>query len=63
MRRIVLRLAALAAAVCFVSITAHAASSPFGIATPDTSGGGSYFGGPLGPVFSWVAVHQAAFYR
>jgi ABC-type nickel/cobalt efflux system permease component RcnA len=63
MRRTVLRLAALAAAVSFASIAAHAASSPFGIATPDTSGGGSYFGGPLGPVFAWVAVHQAAFYR
>ena len=57
------RLAALAVAVCLVATAAHAASSPFGIATPDTSGGGSYFGGPLGPVFAWVAVHQAAFYR
>src|SRR6202048_5233574 len=51
----------LAAAGCIMSIAAHAATSPFGIATPDTSG--SYFGGPLGPVFAWVAVHQAAFYR
>ena len=57
------RLAALAVAACLVAAAAHAASSPFGIATPDTSGGGSYFGGPLGPVFAWVAVHQAAFYR
>jgi nickel/cobalt transporter (NicO) family protein len=40
---------------------AHAASSPFGIATPDSSGPG--FGGPLAPVFIWIAVHQAAFYR
>jgi nickel/cobalt transporter (NicO) family protein len=54
-------LATLAAAACVVSVAAHAATSPFGIATPDTSG--NYFGGPLGPVFAWVAVHQAAFYR
>jgi len=54
-------LAALAAAACLVPIAAHAATSPFGIATPDSAGGG--FGGPLGPVFAWVAVHQAAFYR
>lgn len=40
---------------------ALAAQSPFGIATPDGSGGG--FGGPLGPVFAWIAMHQAEFYR
>lgn len=56
-------LAALAAAACLIPLAAHAASSPFGIATPDTAGGGSYFGGPLGPIFAWIAVHQAAFNR
>lgn len=40
---------------------ALAASSPFGIATPDTSGGS--FGGPLAPVFTWIAQRQAEFYR
>jgi ABC-type nickel/cobalt efflux system permease component RcnA len=39
---------------------AWAASSPFGIATPDGSGG---FGGPLAPVFAWIAARQAEFYR
>jgi nickel/cobalt transporter (NicO) family protein len=39
---------------------AHAAASPFGIATPDSTGG---FGGPLAPVFTWIALRQAAFYR
>jgi ABC-type nickel/cobalt efflux system permease component RcnA len=51
----------LATAVTLSSAAAHAAMSPFGIATPDATGG--FFGGPLGPVFAWVAVHQAAFYR
>ena len=39
---------------------ALAANSPFGIATPDNTAG---FGGPLAPVFSWIAVRQAEFYR
>ena len=39
---------------------AIAAVSPFGIATPDSTGG---FGGPLAPVFSWIALRQAEFYR
>jgi ABC-type nickel/cobalt efflux system permease component RcnA len=39
---------------------AQAATSPFGIATPDGGGG---LGGPLGPFFAWIAVHQAHFYR
>jgi ABC-type nickel/cobalt efflux system permease component RcnA len=39
---------------------AHAAS-PFGIATPDSSGSG--FGGPLGPLFVQVAYYQAIFYK
>ena len=40
---------------------AHAAKSPFGIGTPET--GSAWFGGPLGPFFMWIAVHQAQFYR
>jgi len=38
---------------------AHAAS-PFGIATPDS--GGAAFGGPLGPLFMWIAQRQQEFY-
>ena len=52
--------AALLALACLVA-QAQAASSPFGIATPDSSG--PHFGGPLAPIFAWVAVHQAEFYR
>jgi len=52
--------AALLALACLVA-RAQAAASPFGIATPDSSG--AHFGGPLAPVFAWVAVHQAEFYR
>jgi len=44
----------------FVAGDAWAASSPFGIATPDSTGG---FGGPLAPVFAWIALRQAEFYR
>jgi nickel/cobalt exporter len=40
---------------------AFASASPFGIATPDSSG--AVFGGPLGPIFQWVALRQAEFYR
>jgi ABC-type nickel/cobalt efflux system permease component RcnA len=40
---------------------AFAAKSPFGIATPDSSG--CAFGGPLGGFFAWVAFYQAQFYR
>jgi nickel/cobalt exporter len=40
---------------------AFAAKSPFGVATPDSSGGA--FGGPLGPIFQWIALRQAEFYR
>src|SRR5205823_585409 len=47
-------------AACFASVAAHAARSPFGIATPDSAGGG--FGGPLGPIYAWVAIHQKEFY-
>jgi ABC-type nickel/cobalt efflux system permease component RcnA len=57
----VLKFAALAATVVLVAVEAKAAKSPFGIATPDSSG--NYFGGPLGPIFAWIAFHQAHFYR
>jgi ABC-type nickel/cobalt efflux system permease component RcnA len=52
------------AAVVFSAMAAgaHAAQSPFGIATPDSTGG-AWFGGPLGPVFAWIAVHQSHFYK
>jgi ABC-type nickel/cobalt efflux system permease component RcnA len=50
---------ALVAALCIAG-EASAATSPFGIATPDGTGG---FGGPLAPVFAWIAVRQAEFYR
>jgi ABC-type nickel/cobalt efflux system permease component RcnA len=41
--------------------TAFAAKSPFGIATPDSTG--PAFTGPLGALFAWVAFYQAAFYK
>jgi nickel/cobalt transporter (NicO) family protein len=41
--------------------TAWAAKSPFGVATPDSSG--NPFAGPLGGIFAWVAFYQAEFYR
>jgi nickel/cobalt transporter (NicO) family protein len=50
-----------AAAPLVVTGTAWAAKSPFGIATPDSSG--NPFGGPLGGIFAWVAFYQAEFYR
>jgi len=40
---------------------AHAVTTPFGIATPDSGGG--VFGGPMAPFFAWVAIHQAHFYK
>jgi len=40
---------------------AWAAKSPFGVATPDSSG--NPFAGPLGGIFAWVAFYQAEFYR
>jgi ABC-type nickel/cobalt efflux system permease component RcnA len=60
MKRLAVALGGLAAFLLLAPL-ADAAQSPFGIATPDSSG--YYFGGPLGPVFAWVAVHQAHFYR
>ncbi|MCP4385436.1 MAG: nickel/cobalt transporter [Hyphomicrobiales bacterium] len=56
-----LRAAALLAAVALFVAPALAAQSPFGIGTPDGPGGG--FGGPLGPLFAWIAAQQSAFYR
>jgi nickel/cobalt exporter len=53
--------AAAFAAIAMGAIAAAHAASPFGIATPDSGGGG--FGGPLAPFFTWIARHQAAFYR
>lgn len=53
-------LIALAAALAAAN-DVQAATSPFGIATPDSSG--PALGGPLGPFFAWVALRQAAFYR
>ena len=51
----------LALAFLLLDATAGAhASSPFGIATPDSNSAG--FSGPLGPFFVWVALRQAAFY-
>jgi nickel/cobalt exporter len=48
-------------AVLVIAGDALAAQSPFGVATPD--GGGGAFGGPLAPVFAWIALRQAEFYR
>ena len=39
------------------------AGTPFGVATPDSTGGGRWFGGPLGPMFVWIAERQSRFYR
>ena len=57
------RRALLLSAIAMLALAgaAHAAKSPFGIGTPET--GSSGFGGPLGPFFMWIAVHQAQFYR
>lgn len=55
------RLALAFAALVLTVSAAAAVQSPFGVATPDSSG--YYFGGPLGPFFAWIAVHQAHFYR
>lgn len=50
-----------AIALAMMPVVGWAANSPFGIGTPET--GSSGFGGPLGPFFVWIAVHQAHFYR
>jgi nickel/cobalt transporter (NicO) family protein len=54
-------LVGIAAAVLLLAGAAAQAKSPFGIATPDSTGSG--FGGPLGPFFVWVALRQAEFYK
>ncbi len=54
-------LSAVAVVAIAAAGVAHAARTPFGIATPDSGGAG--FGGPLGPFFAWIAIHQAHFYR
>jgi nickel/cobalt exporter len=54
----------LAAATALLSATVQAAfavQSPFGVATPDSTG--PAFGGPLGGLFAWVALRQAEFYH
>jgi nickel/cobalt exporter len=54
-------IALLTVAALALAEPALATKSPFGVATPDSSGGA--FGGPLGPLFQWVALRQAEFYR
>ncbi|MBB5752516.1 nickel/cobalt transporter [Prosthecomicrobium pneumaticum] len=50
------------AALCLAALPAAAAPSPFGVGTPD-GGGAASWAGPLAPLFGWIAVEQAAFYR
>jgi nickel/cobalt exporter len=47
--------------VAAVAAGAALAKGPFGVTTPE--GGGSGFGGPLGPFFVWIALYQAQFYK
>ncbi len=54
--------AAAALAMLLAAAGAAHAASPFGIATPDSSGGAG-FGGPLGPLFVQVAYYQSIFYK
>jgi nickel/cobalt transporter (NicO) family protein len=60
LRKIVLRLA-VGVAVLANGGAALAVRTPFGIATPDSSG--AAFTGPLGGLFVWVALRQSEFYR
>ena len=57
------RITPLAAALSLLASVniAIAVQSPFGIATPDSTG--PAFTGPLGGIFAWVALRQAEFYR
>ncbi|WP_029076792.1 nickel/cobalt transporter [Kaistia adipata] len=50
------------ASAALVPALALAAPSPFGIATPDSSGPTSW-AGPLAPLFQWIARQQSMFYR
>src|SRR5437868_8966957 len=45
---------------CWLSL-ADAASTPFGVAPPPEQGG-SPIGGPLSPLFMWIAIAQQHFY-
>ncbi len=47
-------------AALMLPVATHA-SGPFGIGTPEQGGAG--VGGPLGPFFVWIAVHQSHFYQ
>jgi ABC-type nickel/cobalt efflux system permease component RcnA len=56
-------LLAIAAVVLLLVLAGHAhAQSPFGISTPDSPRGVGW-AGPLAPVFGWIALRQAEFYR
>ena len=56
-------LGCLAGAVAALTpVLALAAPSPFGIATPDSSGSTAW-AGPLAPLFQWIARQQSMFYR
>jgi ABC-type nickel/cobalt efflux system permease component RcnA len=60
-RSVVVLLAAVVAISLLDAGSAFAVKSPFGIATPDTTG--PAFTGPLGGFFAWVALYQSEFYR
>jgi nickel/cobalt exporter len=60
MRRLVSLWAA--ALVALTPVLAFAATSPFGIATPDGSGSTAW-AGPFAPIFIWIARQQSVFYR
>jgi nickel/cobalt exporter len=53
-------------AIAAMAVLVHAghahAQSPFGISTPDSPRGIGW-AGPLAPVFGWIALRQAEFYR
>ena len=49
-------------ALILVHASEAQAAGPFGIATPDTPRGLSW-AGPLAPLFGWIALRQAEFYR
>lgn len=55
-------LAVAAAGLVLWAEPALAANGPFGIAPPDAPGA-SAWGGPLGPLFAWIAAWQSSFYR
>jgi nickel/cobalt transporter (NicO) family protein len=60
-RKIFRSFAAGAVILLLSASVAFAIRTPFGIATPDSSGAG--INGPLGALFLWVALRQAEFYR